>query len=214
MPVDVFSSHMNAERVQLDPARAAVVVVDMINEFCKPGGKMVLPGYERLVPPQLAVIAAARAAGAPVIWVHDSHRRNLRRDREWLKRTPHGVEGTWATEIIEDLGAGPDEIHVIKHRYSSFFQTDLDVTLKDMLIDQLIVFGVVTNIFVRSTVHDAFFNGYEVVVPRDCCAATGEREQESSLYDIATHFGIVSDAANVVAALSQGSVIENIDIAA
>jgi ureidoacrylate peracid hydrolase len=214
MPVDIFSSHMNAERVQLDPRRAAVVVVDMINEFCKPGGKMVLPGYERLVPPQLAVIEAARKAGAPVIWVGDSHRRNLRRDREWLKCTPHGVEGTWATEIIEDLGARSDEIHVIKHRYSSFFQTDLDVTLKDMLIEQLIVFGVVTNICVRSTVHDAFFNGYEVVVPRDCCAATGEREQASSLYDIATHFGIVSDAASVVAALSKGTVIENVDIAA
>ena len=149
-----------------------------------------------------------------MIWVGDSHRRNLRRDREWLKRTPHGVEGTWATEIIEDLGARSDEIHVIKHRYSSFFQTDLDVTLKDMLIEQLIVFGVVTNICVRSTVHDAFFNGYEVVVPRDCCAATGEREQASSLYDIATHFGIVSDAASVVAALSKGTVIENVDIAA
>lgn len=214
MSVDVFSSHMNAERVQLDPARAAVIVVDMINEFCKPGGKMVLPGYEKLVPSQLAVIDAARQAGAPVVWVHDSHRRNMRRDREWVKRTPHGVEGTWATEIIEDLGARGDEIHVIKHRYSSFFQTDLDVTLKDMLVDQLIVFGVVTNICVRSTVHDAFFNGYEVVVPRDCCAATGEREQESTLYDIATHFGIVSDAASVVAALAKGTVIENMDIAA
>ena len=49
MSVDVFSSHMNAERARLDPARAAVIVVDMINEFCKPGGKMVLPGYEVLV---------------------------------------------------------------------------------------------------------------------------------------------------------------------
>src|ERR1700680_2825661 len=213
MPVDIFSSHMNAERVQLDPRRSAVVVVDMINEFCKQGGKMVLPGYERLVPPQLAVIEAARKAGAPVIWVGDSHRRNLRRDREWLKRTPHGVEGTWATEIIEDLGARSDEIHVIKHRYSSFFQTDLDVTLKDMLIEQLIVFGVVTNICVRSTVHDAFFNGYEVVVPRDCCAATGAREQESTLYDIAAHFGVVTDAECVVGALTKGTIIANIDLA-
>src|SRR5260370_40427436 len=109
MSVAVFSSHMNAERVQLAPARAAVVVVDMINEFCKPGGKMVLPGYERLVPPQLAVLAAARKAGAPAIWEHDSHRRNLRRDREWVNRTPHGEEGTSATEIIEDLGALRDQ---------------------------------------------------------------------------------------------------------
>ena len=214
MSVDVFSAHNNPEQVNLDPARTAVVVVDMINEFCKPGGKMVLPGYEVLVPPQLAVIDAARKAGAPVIWVHDSHRRNMRRDREWVKRTPHGIEGTWATEIIADLGAREDEIHVIKHRYSSFFQTDLDLVLKDMLIDQLVVFGVVTNICVRSTVHDAFFNGYEVVVPRDCCAATGPREQESTLYDIATHFGVVSRSAAVVAALTSGAVIENGQIAA
>ncbi|MCX5513117.1 cysteine hydrolase [Kaistia algarum] len=214
MSIDVFSAHNNPEQAQLDPARTAVIVVDMINEFCKPGGKMVLPGYETLMPPQLAVIDAARKAGAPVIWVHDSHRRNMRRDREWVKRTPHGTEGTWATEIIDDLGARADEIHVIKHRYSSFFQTDLDLVLKDMLVDQLVVFGVVTNICVRSTVHDAFFNGYEVVVPRDCCAATGPREQESTLYDIATHFGVVSDSASVVAALSSGAVIENEAIAA
>jgi ureidoacrylate peracid hydrolase len=83
-----------------------------------------------------------------------------------------------------------------------------------MVIDQLVVFGVVTNICVRSTVHDAFFNGYSVVVPRDCCAATGPREQESSLYDIATHFGVVSDAAAVTAAFASGTVIQNHDIAA
>ncbi len=175
MPVDVFSAHRHDERVVLDRARAAVLVIDMINEFCKPGGKMVLPGYEALVPPQLSVIAAARAAGVPVIWVHDAHRPNVRRDREWVKRTPHSVEGTWATEIIADLGARPDENHVTNRRYSAFFQTDLDVTLKDLLVDQLVIFGVVTNICVRSTVHDAFFNGYEVVVQHDCCAATGTR---------------------------------------
>ena len=150
----------------------------------------------------------------PVLWIHDAHRPNVRRDREWAKRTPHSVEGTWATEIIEDLGALPSDIHVTKRRYSAFFQTDLDVTLKDLMVDQLIVFGVVTNICVRSTVHDAFFNGYEVVVPQDCCAATGQREQDSSLYDIATHFGVVTDAAAVVAALRDGRALANLDLAA
>ncbi|MCO5080616.1 MAG: cysteine hydrolase [Rhizobiaceae bacterium] len=198
----------------LDPATVAVVVVDMVNDFCKPGGLMVLPGYERLVPPQLQVIEAAREHGVPVIWVHDAHRANVRQDREWLKRTPHCVENTWGVEIIEDLGAKPEEIHVIKRRYSAFFQTDLDLTLKDMGVRQLVVFGVVTNICVRSTVHDAFFNGYEVVVPQDCCAATGPREQESSLYDIATHFGTVSDAATVAAALAGAGTIQAIEIPA
>ncbi len=60
------------------------------------------------------------------------------------------------------------------------------------------MFGVVTNICVRSTVHDAFFNGYQVVVPSDACAATGPREQESSLYDIATHFGVVAQSQDVL----------------
>jgi ureidoacrylate peracid hydrolase len=214
MAVDTFSSHRNVERIQLDRSRTAVVVIDMVNDFCKPGGAMVLPGYEALVPPQRLVIEAARRNSVPVIWVHDSHRRDMRRDREWVKRTPHCVEGTWGVEIIEDLGARDDEIHVIKHRYSGFFQTDLDLVLKDMLVDQLVVFGVVTNICVRSTVHDAFFNGYEVVVPRDCCAATGPREQESTLYDIATHFGIVSNSAAVATALESGPAVENESIAA
>lgn len=214
MSVDVFSAHKSDSEVRLDPKRAAVLVVDMINEFCKPGGLMVLPGYETLVPPQLAVIGAARGADVPVIWIRDSHRRHLRRDREFLKRTPHCARDGWGTEVIEDLRARDDEFVVLKPRYSSFFQTDLDLLLKDMMIDQLVIFGVVTNICVRSTVHDAFFLGYQVVVPRDCCAATGPREQESSLYDIATHFGVVSDAESVVAALSNGAVIENQEIAA
>lgn len=93
--MDVFSSHRKEDGMFLDPTTTAVIVVDMVNDFCKPGGKMVLPGYERLVRPQLEIIQAARKIGVPVIWVHDSHRANVRQDREWLKRTPHCVENTW-----------------------------------------------------------------------------------------------------------------------
>jgi ureidoacrylate peracid hydrolase len=214
MPMDIFSAHRHDEQIVLDRTRTAVLVIDMINEFCKSGGKMVLPGYETLVAPQLSVISAARAVGAPVLWVHDAHRPNVRREREWEKRSQHSVEGTWATEIIADLGASPDEIHITKRRYSSFFQTDLDLTLKDLMVDQLVVFGVTTNICVRSTVHDAFLNGYQVVVPEDCCAAIGQRQQDSSLYDIATHFGVVNDAAGVVAALRDGMALKNRVLAA
>ena len=95
------------------------------------------------------------------------------------------------------------DLFVIKRRYSAFFNTDLDlILLRDLEIgNALVVMGVVTNICVRSTVHDAFFLGYKVIVPEDCVAATGPREQDSSLYDIATHFGAVSDARSVAAGL-------------
>nr|MBP9183264.1 cysteine hydrolase [Fuscovulum sp.] len=101
---------------------------------------------------------------------------------------------------------------VTKRRFSGFFGTDLDLTLRDMMVDTVIVMGVVTNICVRSTVHDAFFLGYRVVVPQDCCAATGPREQISSLYDISTHFGTVSDSASVVAGLRGGAPITEFEI--
>jgi ureidoacrylate peracid hydrolase len=173
---------------------------------------MVLPGYEALIGPQNAVIRALRSAGGTVIYIIDAHRPQLRRDREFLKRSPHCIEGTPGVQVVPELDKAAGDIEVIKRRFSGFFNTDLDVTLKDMLIDTVIVMGVVTNICVRSTVHDAFFHGYQVIVPQDCCAATGPREQISSLYDISTHFGTVSDSAAVVAAIETGAPIENIEI--
>ena len=215
MALDVFSARKHRdEALVVDPRRIAVLVVDMLNEFCKEGGAMVLPGHEALIEPQTRLIAAARAAGAPVVFVVDTHRRNMRREREFAKRTPHCIEGEWGCQVIDELAPREDDIFVVKRRYSGFFNTDLDLTLKDMAVDTVIVIGVVTNICVRSTVHDAFFHGYQVVVPEDCVAATGPREQESSLYDIATHFGFVSDATEVAAALEEGTPIRNREIPA
>ena len=215
MAIDVFSAKKHSdETLVVDAGSTAVLVVDMLNEFCKEGGAMVLPGYESLIAPQTRVIDSAREAGAPVVFIVDTHRRNMRREREFAKRTPHCIEGEWGCQVIDDLAPRADDIFVVKRRYSGFFNTDLDLTLKDMVIDTVIVMGVVTNICVRSTVHDAFFHGYQVVVPEDCVAATGPREQESSLYDIATHFGVVSDAAEVSAALANGTPVHNREIAA
>jgi len=209
-PLDSFSAHKTgADALVFDPARSAVLVVDMLNDFCSDGGAMVLPGADRLYPPQNAVIAAARTSGLPVVWVNDAHRPDARADREFMKRSPHCIEGTWGAAVVPELDRRAEDISVTKRRFSGFFNTDLDLTLKDMRVDQLIVMGVVTNICVRSTVHDAFFHGYAVVVPEDCVAATGPREQASSLYDIATHFGLVSDSTAVLAGLRDGVAVEN-----
>lgn len=206
---DVFSDKRREADARLVAQRTAVVVVDMENDFCCEGGAMVLPGYERLIGPQLTVIDAARAVGAPTVFVTDAHRPNVRQDREFLKRTPHCIEGTWGAQIVDALKPRAGDIYVVKRRYSAFFNTDLDLTLKDLGVDSVVVMGVVTNICVRSTVHDAFFLGYRVFVPEDGVAATGPREQASSLYDIATHFGWVSDARTVARAFSGSTPISN-----
>ena len=208
---DVFSIKRHEQNVTLDPNRTAVLVIDMLNDFCLPGGKMALPGYERLVPPQRTVIESARSLDVPIFWIIQCHDARLRRDRELLKRDTHCLIGSWGEQIIDDLQPRDGDFRVRKHRYSAFFRTPLDVLLKDMRCDQLVVFGIVTNICVRSTVHDAFFEGYEVVVPEDCCAATGPREQESSLYDIATHFGVVSRSAMVIDSLTRGTALTTVE---
>ena len=197
--MDTFSAALNApQNISLKSDTTAVLIVDMLHDFCDPAGAMCLPGAERLYPIQNDLIQSARASGMMIGWIVDAHRPNVRQDREFLKRTPHCLEGTSGVNVVTELDKQDDDFVFRKRRYSAFFGTDLDLTLRDNLIDTLIVFGVVTNICVRSTVHDAFFNGYQVVVPGDACAATGPREQESSLYDIATHFGVVAESQDVL----------------
>jgi len=198
MKTDSFSAKRKQSSMTLNKSSTAVLVVDMLNDFLKPGGKMVLEGGGVLIPPMRRLLAQARKAGIPVVYVNDSHRPGLKEDREFKKRSEHCLEGTWGAEVIDELKPKKKDFVVLKHRFSGFYDTDLDLTLKDLGIDTVIVMGVVTNICVRSTIHDAFFRGYKVLVPRDCVMATGEREQESSLYDIETHFGDVTTSDKLV----------------
>ena len=202
MKRDSFSEKRKRTSFAFRKGDAAVLVVDMLNDFLKPGGKMVLEGGSVLIPPMKRILAKARRAKIPVIYVNDSHRPGLKEDREFKKRAEHCIEGTWGAQVIDDLKPGKTDFIVLKRRFSGFYETDLDLTLKDLGVKTLIVMGVVTNICVRSTIHDAFFRGYGVMVPRDCVMATGEREQESSLYDIETHFGVVSKSERVIAMMS------------
>lgn len=190
------------EALRLDTARTAVLVVDMLNDFVDLKGLMPLEGGEVLFPPHLRLLDTARRTGARVIWVCDTHAPD---DREFDKREVHCLTGTWGAEIPEGLGPRDDEERVYKRRYSGFFETDLDLRLRERDIRHVIVTGVVTNICVRSTCHDAFFRGYDVIVPEECVMATGPREQESSLYDIDTHYGTVTGIDEVLTALETGA---------
>jgi ureidoacrylate peracid hydrolase len=198
MNSDPFSDKRKKSSVDFMKDSAAVLVVDMLNDFLAPGGKMVLEGGSILVPPMRKLLDKARESKIPVIYVNDCHRVGLKEDREFRKREAHCIEGTWGAEVFEELKPRTGDFVIQKRRFSGFYETDLDLTLKDQGVETVIVMGVVTNICVRSTIHDAFFRGYGVIVPRDCVMATGEREQESSLYDIETHFGDVSTSEKVI----------------
>lgn len=192
-----FAEHFIEDGKALQLDNAAILIVDMLNDFCKEGGAMVLKEGVEVVEPMKALIAAAKAKGLPIIYINDCHR-PVKHDREFGKRSPHCLEGTWGAQVIDELTPAAGDYCVKKSRFSGFFQTDLDLLLRDLEVKTVVVTGVVTNICVRSTCHDAFFLGYQVIVPEDCVKATAAREQESTLWDIATHFGSVVTSQEII----------------
>lgn len=198
MELDSFSDKKKDLGLKINKESTAILVIDMLNDFIKPGGKMVLDTGKIIIEPSRRLLEKARKDKIPIVYVNDAHRPGLREDGEFKKRAEHCIEGTWGAEVIEELKPQQGDFIVKKRRFSGFYETDLDLTLKDLKVDTVITIGVVTNICVRSTIHDAFFRGYKVFVPRDCVMATGEREQQSSLYDIDTHFGEVTTSEIII----------------
>ena len=192
------SDQQRQKITDFDPATTAVLVVDMLKDFFKEGGAMVLEGGEALYAPHRRLLAAARAAGMPVLWLNQSLPPD---DSLFEMRKVHCLAGSWGAEVVDELPVEESDIVILKRRYSGFFQTTLDLSLRERGIDTVIVTGVVTNICVRSTVHDAFFLRYKVLVPEDLVMATSLNAQEVTLYDIDTHYGDVTNLENVLGAL-------------
>ena len=108
-------------------------------------------------------VAACHAAGVPVIFCNDAHVRGL--DRELELWGEHGIAGE--TRIFPEIEVAPGDRVIPKRRYSGFFQTDLDLTLRELGAATVIAVGADTNICVLHTLADAYFNGYASVVVTD-----------------------------------------------
>jgi len=193
-----FSEHFVDDGSNYTVEKPAILIVDMLNDFCKEGGAMVLKEGAEIYGNIADLIAEGRRHDIPIIYINDCHRAG-KYDKEFDKRAQHCIEGTWGAEVVDELKPLEQDYCIKKRRFSGFYQTDLDLVLRELGIKTVIVTGVVTNICVRSTCHDAFFLGYQVVVPTDCVRATGPREQESTLWDIETHFGAVTTSKDVIA---------------
>lgn len=183
--------------VELSVENGALLVVDMLNDFLTPGGIMAMEGASVIYSPLRKLIQAARKIKMPVIYVNDTHRPGAY-DSEFDKRPHHCVAGTWGGAVVEELTPEPNDLIVTKRRYSGFFQTDLYLVLTELKVKTVVITGVMTNICVRATAHDAFFLGYNVIIPEDTCRASCQREQDSSLCDIRTCYGLVVPSAKLI----------------
>lgn len=194
------SERQHDKFTDFNPATTALLVVDMLKDFFDQGGAMVLEGGKALYAPHQKLLAAARAARMPVFWLNQSLPPD---DSLFEMRAVHCLAGSWGAEVVDELPVEAGDIVIPKRRYSGFFQTTLDLALRERGIDTVIVTGVVTNICVRSTVHDAFFLRYKVLVPQDLVMATSPQAQEVTLYDIDTHYGDVTNLEDVLGALQR-----------
>lgn len=180
------------------PERTAVIVVDMTNDFLSEGGALARPAGLAICEPIQQLVDAAHDAGSRVVWLRDEH---VEEDPEFRIHPVHCLKGTWGTQIVDALTPEAQDLILTKHTYSGFFRTPLHERLQNMGITSIIVTGVATNVCVRSTVHDAFFLGYDVLVPVECVSTASERVQEVTLEDIDRSFGEVVTLERVLEAL-------------
>jgi ureidoacrylate peracid hydrolase len=221
------------EPIAIEPARSAVIVVDMENDFAAKGGMfdragVDISGAQKAIAPVAKILTAARKAELKIIYLKMGYHPDLSDlgETDSVNRTRHlklGVgqkiqapdgresrvliRDTWDTDIVPELKPQPNDIVIYKTRFSGFYKTDLDATLKKLGIKYLIVTGVTTSICVESTVRDAMFRDYLCVMLRDCMSEPighnlPRTNHEASLLNAEVLLGWVSDSEQFIKALS------------
>lgn len=173
------------EQVRLDPARTALIVVDMQNDFVREGGRLVVPDAETTLPQIQRLLALARESGMRVVYTQDTHDEG---DPEWEIWGEHCRRATWGWQIVDDLASRGDEVVIQKLRYDAFYGTQLDHLLRLWDIDTLVICGTVANICVHYTAASAALRWYDVVIPLDAISALDPFDLESSLRQTAFLF--------------------------
>lgn len=165
----------------LVPGRTALVHIDAQNDFLSPEGHYAKSGVDishmrRSVEPIKKLTVEARRRGIPVIWTRHGTK-GLVDGGSFMRHRPFLKDGglrqnTWGYEIYEPLGAHPDDWYVEKVRLSAFFNTTLDVLLRNLKAETVIFTGVLTNQCVAASTKDAMFRDYLPIVVEEATGTT------------------------------------------
>ena len=160
----------------IDPKRTVLIVVDMENDFVAPGAPMETPAGRTMLPTLKRALAFCRERGIHVIYTTHAHRRDgcdMGRFADlWppvASRTGL-VDGEPGIEIYPEIAPRADEIVIKKHRYSAFYGTDLEIILRGLGVDTVVITGVTTENCCHATARDALFRDYKVVFLSDATA--------------------------------------------
>jgi nicotinamidase/pyrazinamidase len=158
----------------------AIIIVDMIKDNLPEEDKFPVTKEARPIIPRINhLLSEGREQGMPVIFACDSF---LPEDFIFKgKMKPHALRGQPGSEVTELLDVHKGDVILPKRRFSAFFKTDLDQTLRTWGCDTVAIGGITTNVCVLMTAMDALCHDFKAVLLEDCCAAHKKEVHESTL---------------------------------
>jgi len=148
----------------------------MINDFVF--GKYENERAKEIIPTIKSLINNAREADVPIIYVCDTHSED---DHEFSIWEKHALEGTEGSKVIPQFEIKDEDYIVEKSKYSAFFGTELEDILENLGVEKVVLTGVLTHICVQHTAADAFFRGYDVLIPADAVEDVEDEPHEKAL---------------------------------
>lgn len=196
--------------LQLDIKTTALLVVDMQNDFVHERGGHAkiydVKPLRRIINQLRKLLESARNVGVPIIYTKMVHRGPAYQRKLSVGRSIVIREGTWNAEIIDELKPKPSDYIVEKRRYSAFYNTDLEVLLKGLDTETVIVTGVGTNVCVESTVRDAIDRDYRVILVKDCTASPDPKSHAATCRNVKIMAGEVLSSEELMKAFKKCNV--------
>jgi len=168
--------------------KKALLIIDMLNDFIRENGKLYIgDSGGKIISPIQKELEKFRKEKKPVFYICDYHRPD---DKEFNLFPPHCLSGTEGANIIEELKPSKNDFIIHKRRYSGFFQTDLDISLREEEIIELELVGVCTNICVLYTAVSARMLDYRVTVLKDAVASFDQGAHDFALRQMKDVLGV------------------------
>jgi len=172
------------DRVVLPAKDSALVIVDMQNDFVKPGGKLLVPSAGETIPQISQLLNLARKANARIAYTQDTH---FEGDKEWEIWPEHCRIDTSGWQIVEELTPQAGDLVCRKSRYDGFYGTWLEHYLSSVWkVQHLVLVGTVSNICVAHTAASAGLRWYHIVVPANGISALTEFDQALTLRQVSS----------------------------
>jgi gluconolactonase len=204
------------EALQLDPGRCALIIQDMQNDVIIEGGAFADSGApahatsQNVVANVADLAAACRSAGVPVIhiwYLVEEGASGLRQNAplfQGVKESNGLVRGTWGAAPADGLEPQDGDHVVEKMRMNGFYETRLDILLRGLGADTILITGAWTNMSIEHTARHGADAGYEVVVASDGTSTISEEWHHAALNYAMSNVGKVATCAEIKAALGSG----------